>query len=269
MRFRAALLLVSIPLLGQSPPPEVEQALRARVAEFFNYHVDGNFMKAFDLVAEDTREYYFAAAKNRYISFVIGDITYTDDFTKAVVNVEGKRKVRLSPQFPETIMVQPMPTTWKIENGKWVWYVKKNLDCPTPMSCGPSGVPRPHVQEATPEVGKLPDLSDSTIKKEAEQIRKLSKLDKPMVAMPSTAASSEVVVFHNGQPGFVRVTLDPGPKVDGFTARIEKNDVGANEDVNVTLHYEPGKTPPPLALTVKLYVEPLGQAFPITVKFAK
>lgn len=269
MRFPAALLLVSLPLFGQTPPPEVDQALRARVTEFFNHHVDGNFMKAFELVAEDTREYYFAAQKNRYISFEIGAITYSDDFTKAVVNVQGKRKFRPSPQFPETIMVQPMPTTWKVENGKWVWYVKKDFDCPTPMSCDPSGKPRPHAETATPDTPKLPDISDSRIKQEAEQIKKLSKVDKPIVAMASAAATTETVLFHNGQPGYVRVSLDPGPKIEGFSAKLEKANVGANEDTTVTLHYEPGKVPPPLGVTLKLIVEPLGQTFPITVKFAK
>lgn len=261
MRFPAALLLLSIPLFGQTPPPEVDHALRARVAEFFDHHVDGNFMKAFSLVAEDTKEYYFAAQKNQYISYEIGAVTYNDDFTRAVVKVVGKRKFRPSPQFPETIIDQPMVTDWKIENGLWVWYVRKTLDCPTPMSCDSSGKPRPHAEVQTPDAPKLPDISAGAMKKEEEQIKKLSKVDKPMVAMSSGAATTEKVIFHNGQPGYVRVSLDPGPKIEGFSAKLEKANVGANEDATVTLHYEPGKVPPPLGVTLKLVVEPLGQTF--------
>src|SRR5580658_6041018 len=40
-------------------PPEVEQALRARVTEFFQFHVEGNFRAAYGMIAEDTKEYYF------------------------------------------------------------------------------------------------------------------------------------------------------------------------------------------------------------------
>jgi hypothetical protein len=270
MRFPAAVLLLSIPLFGQTPPPEVEQALRARVTEFFNYHVDGNFMKAFGLVAEDTREYYFAAQKNRFISYVIGEITWSDNFNNAVVNVLGKRKFRASPHFPETVIDQPMITDWRIEKGQWVWYVRKTFDCPTPMSCGPDGKPRAKPPEATSDNNsKMPDLSPKMLDQRAQEILKQSTVDKPIIAMASTSATSERVVFHNGQPGYVRVTLDPGAEVEGFTAAIEKNDVGPNEDVAITLHYTPGKTPPPLALTIKLGVEPFHQTLAITVKFAK
>src|ERR1700688_644511 len=43
------LLLPLITSGQQQPaaPPEVEQALRARVTEFLQYHVDGNFRKAY------------------------------------------------------------------------------------------------------------------------------------------------------------------------------------------------------------------------------
>lgn len=143
MRFAAALMLTSFAAMAQQPPPaEVDQALRARVNEFFHYHVTGEFMKAFGYVAEETKEYYFAVQKRQYISYTVGNITYSDNFTKATVDVVGKAKMRPRPEFPEIVIDQPMSTTWKIENGKWVWYVSMTVDCPTPMSCGPDGKPR-------------------------------------------------------------------------------------------------------------------------------
>jgi hypothetical protein len=272
MRFAAALVLISFAAMGQSPPPEVDQALRARVSEFYGYHVTGNFKKAFDMVAEDTKDYYFAAQKNTFISFTVGDITYSDNFTKAVVNVIGKQKMRPRPQFPEIVIDAPMISKWKIEDGKWVWYVPQKVDCPTPMSCGVDGKPRaqdPAAAAADP-AAKLPDLSQKAIDKQAQQILNQSRVDRPLVTMSATSPTSERVMFHNGQAGFVRVFIDPGPPVEGFTASIEKTDVGTNQDVAVTLRYEPGKTPPPPAgVIVKLYVEPLKQLFQIAVKFAK
>jgi hypothetical protein len=270
MRFAAALLLTSFAVLAQTAPPEIDQALRARVNEFFGYHVSGKFMKALPLVAEDTKEYYFAVQKRRYISYAIGDITYSENFTKATVNVVGKLKMRPRPEFPEIVIDQPMKTNWMIENGNWVWYVNPVIDCPTPMSCGPDGKPRVQTQAAAVDNAiKLPDVSQASLDQQAQKIFKQSNVDKPIVAMASGAATTEHVTFHNGQPGYVRVFLDPGPTVEGFTASVDKNDVGANQDLIVTLHYEPGKVPPPLALTMKLTVQPLNQTFPITVKFAK
>jgi len=268
MRFAAALILISSTAFGQTPPPEVDQALRTRVNEFFGYHVTGKFMKALPLVAEDTKEYYFAVQKNLFLSFTVGDITYSDNFTRAVVNVVGKQKMRPRPEFPEIVLDAPMITKWKIEDGNWVWYYAPNRDCPTPMSCGDNGKTHPVLQQAEPNSSaKIPDLSQSALGQQAQQILKQSKVDKPMVEMTPTRASSEYVVFHNGQPGSVLVALDLGTKVEGFTASIPKNEVGANEDLTVTLHYEPGNVLPPPALTIRLGVEPFHQTFPITVKF--
>ena len=87
MRFQAAILLLPLAAFAQTPPPDVDQALRARVTEFFQAHVDGAFRKAFEIVAEDTKDYYFATEKVRFKSFKIVDIKYSDNFTKAVVNL--------------------------------------------------------------------------------------------------------------------------------------------------------------------------------------
>jgi hypothetical protein len=270
MRFSAALLLAASACFAQpDPPPEVDAALRARVSEFMGYHVTGEFMKAFALVAENTREYYFGVGKNQYISFQVGKIEYSDNFTEAVVDVEGKKKIRLSAEFPETVVVQPMRLNWKIENGKWVWYVKPTIDCPTPMSCDPKG--KPWVQQQTEAANNaipLPKLDQKTMDDQAKKILTASQIDKPNVAMTAGVASTEKVVFHNGAPGAVKVYVQ-APSVEGFTATIEKNDVGANQDVGITLHWEPGKAKPPLGLIVTVDVEPFGQVFPITVKFAQ
>lgn len=269
MRFSAVLVLTASACLAQTPPPEVDAALRARVNEFMGYHVTANFMKAFELVAEDTREYYFGTQKNQYLSFKIGNIEYSDNFTKAIVEVQGERKIRLSPEFPETVVVQPMRLNWKIENGKWVWYVKPQIDCPTPMSCDSHGKPWAQQQaEAANNAIPLPDLSQPKMDAQAKEILKQSQIDKPEVAMSAGVASTQRVVFHNGAPGGVRVYVQV-PNLEGFTATIEKNDVGANQDVGINLHWEPGKATPPLALTVTVDVEPFSQVFPIAVKFAK
>ncbi len=268
MRFCALLLLLGgLAMAQNTPPKEVDEALRGRVNEFFGYHVTGDFRKAYDLVAEDTKEYYFAAEKHRFISFKIVSITYLDNFTKANVRVDGERKIRVSPQFPETVMVQPMTMTWVVENGKWCWHVNQADLKPTPMSNGPNPTPvqAPElVPDATP---KLPDLSPEALKDRANQILKQSGVDKPNLFLGRTKESTERVTFHNGQAGGVRVYLDPGPPIEGFTAKISKTDLAAGEDAIITLHFTPGKEPPP-GVAVRLTVEPLGQIFPIVVKFA-
>jgi hypothetical protein len=263
MLFRSALILLPIAALAQTPPPEAEQALRARVTEFFNYHVEGptGFRKAMDLVADDTKDYYFSAQKIQFKSFQIDSVKLSDNFTKATVTLSGKRMWRLSPRFPETEITQPMSTTWKIENGKWCWYRDANEESGlTPM--GPSD---PKV--LGPPSGIVPrDFSQSGMDQRAKELLKQSSISKSEVTLSATH-SSEEVVFHNGQPGSVLLSLDTSAKLAGFSAVLDKTNVNAGQDVAVKLHYE-GKEMPANPVTVRVMVAPFNQMFPVTVKFA-
>ncbi len=243
------------------PPPEVDQALRARVNEFFGYAVTGEFRKAEALVAEDTKDYYFAREKNRFKSFTIGKIEYSDNFTRATVMVNAKHMVQIG-QFPVTLIEQPISTTWKIEGGKWMWYVDAASEPATPM--GPSAP-----QSGTSAQGKLPDLSPEAMKSRTQAILKQSSVDKSAVSLDASRESSEQVIFHNGQQGGVMVYVNVASAVDGFTAKIAKNALKGGEDVPIVLHYVPGKQPPPKQVTVDVIDQPFGQTFPIVVTFAK
>src|SRR6266446_3706888 len=116
-------LLMPLAVFAQNPtgatcPPEVERALRARVDEFLQYHVDSNFRKAFEMVAEETKDEYFASGKTILKEYKTDSIRFAEDCAKAVATSTVTRNwgIRLQQQ---TVVV-PMTTTWKIENGKWM-----------------------------------------------------------------------------------------------------------------------------------------------------
>jgi len=70
------------------PPAETDSALRARITEFFQYHVTGQFRKAEALVAEDSKDIFYNRNKPRYIKFLeIARIDYSENFTKALATV--------------------------------------------------------------------------------------------------------------------------------------------------------------------------------------
>src|SRR5258706_8270520 len=48
-----------------TPPGATDQALRERETTFLQYQVDGAFRKAYDLVAEDSKDFYFAIEKTK------------------------------------------------------------------------------------------------------------------------------------------------------------------------------------------------------------
>src|ERR1044071_5965016 len=69
--------------LFHKAPPAVDEALRARIAKFYQLHVDSKFRQAEALVAEDSKDFFYSANKPKYLGFEIKQIIYSDDFTKA------------------------------------------------------------------------------------------------------------------------------------------------------------------------------------------
>jgi hypothetical protein len=113
------------------PPAAVDKALRERITEFFQDHVTGQFRQAEELVAEDTKDYFYDNNKPRYLSFEISRIDYSENFTRAKAIVLCEQNV-VMPGFGAVLKI-PTPTTWKLENGKWYWYVDQDALRDTPF----------------------------------------------------------------------------------------------------------------------------------------
>lgn len=129
----AAACLAQSPQEQPKPPADVDAALRARVTEFFQYHVTGQFRKAEALVADDSKELFYNRNKPRYLKLEgIERLDWSENFTKAMVTV-----MVVTPEMipgwvggpPEV----PIPSTWKLENGKWCWYVEPERFLQTPF----------------------------------------------------------------------------------------------------------------------------------------
>jgi hypothetical protein len=245
-------------------PAEVEAALRNRVTEFYQLHVEGNFRKAYTMVAEDTQDYYFGAGKQKYESFRITGIKFlNDNFTKATVDLEAIQKI-MKVEFQGLPVAMPQTTQWKIENGLWVWYRDPDNPQITPM--GLSDIDKIRTGKATPEdLQKL--TSPGEIQRKAQEILKQSGVDKSEVTLPSDKPSSEVIKFHNGWPGYVTLVASENT-VMGLALTLDKKELKPGEDAVLTIRYtpDPAQRPPSLA-QVRLLVAPFNIIVPVIVKF--
>jgi hypothetical protein len=274
MAFRTALFLVPAALLlaqapSPAPPPEVEQALRANVTEFFQDFVDQKYRQAINLVAEDTQDQYFASPKAELKAFTIDTIGFSNDFTKADVKLTVKQVWKLKAEgfMQDQIVDAPMATTWKIENEKWVWYQAppKPDSWVTPM--GPSaGFGKPGGATLLPK-----KLDDAALASEAARIlQHVSSLDKDQVSLALDHPSSAKVVFHNGVTGSVSVSVVGLPRsLPGFSAKLDKEDLNQGQDATLEISYDPldGQQSPPAALEIYVEVAPFSQRFPIRIDF--
>src|SRR5688572_16111719 len=88
----ATLILACAPAFAESPtavfdkaPPQVENALRERIAKFFEAHISGKFRLAEQVVHDDSQDIFYNSQKQKFISYEIVKIDYSENFTKATV----------------------------------------------------------------------------------------------------------------------------------------------------------------------------------------
>jgi hypothetical protein len=267
MRF-LSLLLVAVALVAQSPPPagakpqaappEVDQALRARVTYFFQAHVDGKPRLADKVVAEDSKDIFFEIAKPRYFSFDILKIEYSDNFTKAAVTVNCEQDFMMM-GAGAVRMKMPLISHWKLENGQWFWYVDPNATRKTPF-----GEMKPFSRAPDGTLTRSP----LTLPKgpSPEEVQKLVKADKTEVRFNPSEPSTESVVVTNGMPGWVKLVLEE-PRVPGLEIKLEHPDLQMGQTARVTLQFQPQETAPPKEALLNVSVEPTGEKIPIRIFF--
>jgi len=275
MIVRASFLLLPIFAAAQQAPPEVDQELRARVSGFYQNFVEGSYSprKAEPFVAEDTKDYFYNALKQKYQAFQIVKITYDDTFTKAVVVVSTKMETMMAGQ---TMVVDfPKDTHWKIENGKWCW------------TYDPADYP------VTPMGGKNPPRSDGSIDPQTAAVRPKNSspeatraagmallnqqtmgTDKSNVTFMADQVSAAQVVFTNGADGAIQIALD-GPVVRGLTATLDKTLVPGHGTAILSLHYDPSDKSGPKDvwepkgnIRFRIVAEPFDRMFPVYIQFS-
>lgn len=257
--------LLSLCAFAQSPtevfqkaPPKIDEALRARVAIFFQAHVDGKFRQAEQVVHEDSKDAFYNSEKSRYISYEITQILYSENFTKATVVTPVEidwytarmGKLRVKP---------PMKSLWKYDAGQWWWYAPPRTDWETPFgNMNQGATPQPGVAEQTPKI-VIPDMK--TI---LDQVR----VERTDVRLSSWQKSEDAVEIYNGMPGDLTLAVEPLGDVPGLTVTLDKTQLHAKEKARVTFRYEPLDRTVKTTKTIRVTAAPINQTYVFTLTFA-
>jgi hypothetical protein len=228
-------------------PPEIDQALRARINEFYEDHVKGEFRKAEKLVAEDTQELFYDTNKPKYLSFEISRIDYSENFTKAKATVICEQFV-MFPGFAGAPQKIPGPSYWKIENGQWFWYVPATTKGDWPFGTGM----KPGAATAAPKPS-IPTAIPTSVEEFFNQV----KADKQAVSMKG--GDSDQITIANSAPGVM--TLSVSGKLPGVEATLDRTDLKSGERAVLTVHAAVGAKSGNLAV----HVVQTGQDLPVQV----
>jgi hypothetical protein len=256
MRRLALFALFAALAFGQSndpfkpkPPADVDAALRARVQEFFGLHVKGQFRKAEELVAEDTKDFFYMGNKPKYLSFEISRIDYSANFTKANVVVVCEQYIMM-PGFSDHPMKVPTPSAWKLENGKWYWYVDQDALLNTPWGrMKPGAFPANGAVPPPPSLANMPTSADFL----ARQIQ----MDTSAVRLK--AGESAEVTITNGAPGPMGLSIPAA--LPGLEAKLDKGTLPAGGKATLTLRAAKGA----MSGVLNVQVEPTMQLLPLQV----
>ncbi|HYW48625.1 MAG TPA: hypothetical protein VE959_37520 [Bryobacteraceae bacterium] len=206
------------------PPANVDRALRERITQFYQFHVGKEYRKAEALVAPDTKEFFYGHNKPAYLSFEIGRIEYSDNYTRAKATVLCEQYVMM-PGFADKPIKVPTPSTWKLERGKWYWYVDQNAMRDTPfgrMTAGP----------ASPTGGPLP----GAIPSDPAPFLKLVKADKDAVSLKP--GQPEQVTIANTAPGIMSVTILG--EIPGVEAKLDHSTLQIGDKTVLSLRAKDG-----------------------------
>ncbi len=262
MRSVALALLCVGSVLAQSPtdvfekaPPEIDKALRERIAIFFQAHVDAKFRRAEQVIHEDSLDDYYNSEKTKLVQFTISKITYSEKYTKAVVicDVEldwitSRGKIRVKP---------PMKSLWKLEKGQWWWYAPPRGNWETPWGVMKSGDESANGSSMTAPRPKMADPNE---------ILNAVVADKSDIQLDSAKASEDSATITADLPGEVRLEVRPHG-IPGLKVTIDNQTIRQGSPANIKFSYEPPDESPKSPRIVYIHANPLGKVFSFTLNF--
>jgi hypothetical protein len=261
--------------LFEKAPPPIDEALRARVDQFYHAYMAGKFRDAYPLVAEDSQDAFLESSKDAYKACETLKIRYSENFTRASVLESCKGEWRWHGQ---TIPTQiPLTTNWKLVDGKWFWTFVKPTFAPNPFS--PTGFVRIPDEKEIAEGGPRPVIPQMPTDAAAFTRNMLAKvkLDRNAITLRSSESSHEEVHVRNELPGSISISVDNLPQ-PGLTITPAKTQLNANDETVISFDYrvddaliacgECAKRVNGTA-TAQLRIQPTNQVLPITITFIR
>jgi hypothetical protein len=237
-RFAAIMVLAGLACAQQpaeKPPAGVEEALRARMQEFYHYFETQEYRKAEKYIAEDSQDFFYNHNKPRYLTTSIQSITYFDHFTRATAVILAEQFIMM-PGFAGTPMKVPITSTWKIVDGQWFWYVDPIESRRTPFGLMPEKPNTPSHSGGLP--ASIPTTADFAL----NRVKPESK------AIEVKAGSQAEVTFTNTASGLLSLAVQARP--DGVDASFDHPQLNAGGKAVLTVKAAKGAKTGTIAVKV-------------------
>ena len=238
------LLCVGLGLSQGKPPAGVDEALRGRINQFFQFMVDAKYRQAESLIAEDSKDIYYNGQKPKYLSFELKNIEYSDDFTRAKAITVCEAIVNMAGFSGQPIKMNAQ-TTWKLVDGQWFWYID------------PATVHRTPFGSMTPGTGSRPPGMPAAIPTDAAFAMGKIKADKQ--ALDLQAGESGSVTITNSASGPMSIMLTG--RISGVDVKLDKVNLNPGDKAVVSVVTHSGAQ----SGTLSIQVEQTNEVIPIRI----
>ncbi len=231
----------------EPPPPGVDEALRARIQEFYGYFISEQYRKAEKLVAEDSQDWFYDHNKPHYLSIEIRRIDYSDHFTRADVLTLCEQNI-LMVGFNGPMKI-PTPSTWKLVDGQWFWYIDKDEISRTPWGKFPqrAATGAPGGSGRLPTIPATPDFALNRVRPESR-------------SLAVKAGESVEDAITNTAPGPATLSIDAKPP--GVEAKLDHEFLSAGQKAVLSVHAADDARPGRIVVRV----HETGELIPIELK---
>ena len=240
-------------------PPEVEEALRARVTQFYSFFKAGKFRQAEELVTEESKDLFYNSQKKPLLGFQVGAITFGEDFKEAnvLVNVDA-----LVPFMGARPLKIPVAGKWRWVNDDWFLHME------TRSVEGPFGKMKRQEVSTGDTSGAFGGGLGQGITPEA--FRSMYQLNRTEVKFPAASDKpvKRSVTFVN--PGPARLTLErQGSEIAGLLVEPGEGPLEPGERRDIFFTYQPETARLKGQKKINFDVLPLMRRFSIKATFVE
>ena len=242
----------------QKAPSGVEEALRARVSEYYTFFQESKFRQAEALVTEESRDAFYNMNKSRHMGFSIGGVTFADDVKSARVLV---KVMMVMPMLGSRPIPFPVSTQWRLVDGEWYAHIpvaKPGDIVQTPF--GPKKIVERKLAPHTPiETAPRPDL---------KSVGTMFRIDRDALEFPTSAPEpvQESISIENRSRG--ELTVRPISKpIKGVEMELTPASIPPGEEGVLTFTYQPAVRQLRRQFRVRFVIEPIARRFSVKLKF--
>jgi len=203
--------------------PEVEQALRERVNQFYSLYQQSNFRQAEALVAEESKDRYYRMSKLPVRQYRIETIDWAEDLQSAKVLVACHA---ISTRTAAQAIWTPVSGLWRLIDGAWYLDMPKRETSPW----GPMTFADP--SKFMPEPFRRPTPEAVTVG--------AYRIDQDRLVFPrlATGTIGRTVKISNNLPGDLPLEVEP-LRLPGVTTVLTMPRIRPNSETTLNVYYSP------------------------------